>query len=199
MPTGYTEELYKKEIPLEKFIMTCARACGPCISMRDMSLSAKIPEKFEVNDYHQKESEKANATIERLSAMTTQECEAAAEKEYKNAKAMNEKAKIEREELRDRLMVMRAKVADWKPPTKDHEGLKKFMIGQLDDAIKYDATPWDIEIKKRTAAAWRSESLAEARDEQKYHATEYKKEVENVAFSNKWIAELRANLGIGKE
>ena len=198
MPTGYTEELYKKEIPFEQFVMTCARACGPCISMRDMSLSAKIPAKFEPDVYHKNESEKAKETIERLSAMTTEECEAAAEKEYKASKAMHEKAKIEREELRDRLMAMRTKVADWKPPSKHHEELKKFMISQLDDAIKHDASPWTHEAVKRTAAAWRSENLADARSEQKYHANEYKKEVDGVAFANRWLAELRESLEIRK-
>jgi len=44
MPTGYTAEIYEgeKEVTFEKFALTCARAFGACITIRDEPMSASI-------------------------------------------------------------------------------------------------------------------------------------------------------------
>ena len=50
MPTGYTAVI-EDGCTFKEYVMTCARAFGATISMREEPLSKEIPEKFEVSDY----------------------------------------------------------------------------------------------------------------------------------------------------
>jgi hypothetical protein len=92
---------------------------------------------------------------------------------------------------------MRSKVADWQPPRTDHQGLKDFMIEQLDQTISFDGKPGDFYLEKAvrvSGAQWRSDKLQEITRSIEYHTKEQKSEVERVATRNKWVADLRKSL-----
>ena len=50
MPIGYTSKLHDGDQPFNEFIMSCARAFGALVTMRDDPNDAPIPE-FEVSEY----------------------------------------------------------------------------------------------------------------------------------------------------
>lgn len=73
MPTGYTADLMEKGMEFKPFVLQCARAFGALITMRDDSLDAPIPEKFEPDDYHIKKLAEAIQEQKRLQSMTDDE------------------------------------------------------------------------------------------------------------------------------
>ena len=53
MPTGYTAELIEKGMEFNDFVLTCARAFGACIELRDRKL-APAPRTIPSNgNYHE--------------------------------------------------------------------------------------------------------------------------------------------------
>ena len=66
MPTGYTAKLMEQGQTFPEFIMSCARAFGALIMMRDDPANAPIPEKFEPSDYHVRALKKAYVEQTRL-------------------------------------------------------------------------------------------------------------------------------------
>ena len=53
MPTGYTSKI-ADGIGFKDFALSCARAFGACIEMRDDPSDKPIPNEFKPNDYHKK-------------------------------------------------------------------------------------------------------------------------------------------------
>lgn len=194
MPTGYTAELCDKDVAFEKFVLLCARAFGACIEMKEDSLGVPIPEKFEPNDHHNQKLMKARRQLGALLEMSRQECDEAADLEYVESMKAYENHIAQVGACRNRLLGMRMKVADWVPPTPDHEGLKKFMIQQLDETLKYDGLTCLSVPKKKTGDLWRASKVEALEWDIEYHEKERRKEVESVEEKNRWIADLRASL-----
>lgn len=199
MPTGYTAELCEKDVPFERFVMTCARAMGACVTMRESGLDVPIPRKLEPSDYHREHIEMAKTQLARLRSMTLNEAKAEAKKQYEIAMAEDERVIQERMKTRGRLLAMRAKVADWCPPTSEHEGLKEFMIQQLDETIRYDGAPWTPQAKLLSGEEWLENQLKSVERTLAYHADEYRKEVERTNERNQWIEDLRNSLGLAHQ
>ena len=83
MPTGYTSKIYDGEqVTGKEFLMTCARAFGALIEMRDESLNAKIPEELEVNTYHKKELENAKQKLKSIKNMSIEEVQKLVDEDY---------------------------------------------------------------------------------------------------------------------
>src|SRR5688572_14375055 len=76
MPTGYTSTLMEKGQSFPEFTMLCARAFGALIEMRDESLDATIPEKFEPSDYYTDRIAALKAELDTLTSMNASEREA---------------------------------------------------------------------------------------------------------------------------
>jgi len=137
MPTGYTEDI-KKGITFPQFAMSCARAFGACITMRDDSTDTPIPEEFKPSDWNLEELRKAEVTLEKLKDMTETEAERFARVEY-----WQESNRIVLEIKEDRKLMaqyrsMLEKVRQWQPPTLEHIEFKDFMVQQIERSIKFD-------------------------------------------------------------
>lgn len=194
MPTGYTAELCDGDVPFEKFVLTCARAFGALMSMRDDRLDAPIPEKFEPHDYHAKALAAAAKALVEVRAMSVAECEEATFKEFREAQAAYESEVEHKRAVRDRLLTMRAKVADWKPPTSEHEGLKKFMVEQLDSTIDWDGKVYLTPAKRATPEDWRRNRIASLERDVQYHTEHHRKDVEQADSRTAWVKALRESL-----
>ena len=72
MPTGYTAAI-KDGISFNEYALSCARAFGALIMMRDEPADAPIPDEFKPSDYHFKKIEEAKAELARLRAMSPDE------------------------------------------------------------------------------------------------------------------------------
>lgn len=196
MPTGYTAAI-ADDITFDAFVMSCARAMGALVMMRDEPMDAPIPERFEPSDYHTKKIAEATATIDRLAGMTDAEAEQAARDAYEAAISAQAAAIHRNDTLREKYRAMLAKVEAWKAPSADHEGFKTFMVEQITGSIDFDCDNRYYREQKHTkltGAEWRAQEEAKARKDIAYHEAENAKEIERTEARNTWLRQLRESL-----
>ena len=194
MPTGYTLDLYDgKDITFEEFALKCARAFGALIDMRDEPIDTPIPEKLEPSDYHLKELEKAVKRLEEIKDWDDEKAQQEAERLYQEALKKREEFIKKNEEICKRYEDMLLKVRQWKPPTPDHEGLKKFMIQQLEKSIEFDCSVPEIP-QRLSGEEFRKQQIEKILNDIEYHGKEYVEEVNRVYERNKWLLLLRKSL-----
>jgi hypothetical protein len=195
MPTGYTSRLCDGPQTFEEFVMGCARAFGAMIEMRDMDASAPIPEEFKPSDYHQKAIADARERLAKFKAMSELEAEKLAIAEYDEAVTTHHKRREDRRALRDRLGAMMRDVREWVPPTPDHQGMKEFMLGQLETTAEFDGRDWKIpEPDLVSGADYRLAGVKRALKDIAYHTVEHDKEVEWCRSRSAWVRALRESL-----
>lgn len=193
MPTGYTADIYDgKDISFNDFALKCARAFGACIEQRDDDPNdkPKLIEKTKDN-YHIRRLNEAKI----WKKPTKAEFDAYVQKQthYYN----------EQLDKQNKLKVLYAKMLDkandWTPPTKEHEGLKKFMIEQLNSSIEFDCKNdyYERELNNIKQLTY-NQYIKDMRDSNKwdieYHTNELKKNNERVDTRNEWISALYKSL-----
>src|SRR5258707_9646522 len=131
MPTGYTARLMEKGQTFPAFVMTCARAFGACIDMREDDMSTPIPEKFKPSLYHTEALEEAKNKLCQLESMDA--AEAFEFGKLRKLEAINSsKEWLAKQQLEnERLLDMKFRVETWTAPTSEHEGVKLFMLEQI--------------------------------------------------------------------
>lgn len=196
MPTGYTSKIYEgKEQTGKEFLMTCARAFGATIEMRDMGLDAEIPEEFQPSTYHQEQINIARENLLKYTEMTIEEASELAEMEYNQKLIDNKKYNDKKFALRDRYQNTLGEVLNWEPPTSEHEGLKKFAIEQLQESIKWDCTIYPREnYKKETPQEYIERKIGESLKDIEYYQKKWEEEVKRTNACNLWIKQLRESL-----
>jgi len=201
MPTGYTSQI-AEGISFEQFVLRCARAFGALITMRDEPFDTPIPEKFEVADYHLKQIADARAECNRIRAMSTEEMNAEALKDFEQECQARDKRIKAAYDLRTKYRKMLDEVNLWQPPTPDHQQLKTFMQDQIKSSIDFDCgidlikQYEDEQIKRLTGKEWQQKEIQRLETDIDYHRGEHDKECERVAQRNKWVKELRESLKV---
>ena len=196
MPTGYTFKLMEKGQSFEDFVMGCARAMGACVTMRDDPDDKPIPEKFEPSSFYAESLEKELRALAYLEALDDE-----GRDRWGRARKATEIQSVRESILRERAQNARlyeicAKVQAWTPPTPDHEGLKKFMLDQLDlSAIDVSYS----ELRAQDAVAKSpQEYFDEALKDHRRSSASYEREVEaeRQRASNRtdWISKLRQSI-----
>ncbi len=201
MPSSFTQELTKRNLDFPSFALLCTRAMGVCIMMRDDDLSAPIPQEFKPQNYHKKALAKAVVKLAKLRALKGDQQTAWGKRHRKKALASTRGYAV-REDNDDTLKIygdMLVQVEAWKPPTKDHEPLQRFMIDQLKQSMRFDnhADYWQGEVAKLEAKSdkeYFAEQLKKAKDDVVYHTKEWKEEVARVKSRNQWLKRLRESL-----
>jgi hypothetical protein len=196
MPTGYTAKLMESGETFPEFIMGCARAFGALIEMRDSPNDAPIPDKFEPSDYNAKRLISAREELVKLKAMSIEERttfgEAAKAEDIERSRKYLEKALAENSRLEE----MAAQVRAWTPPTKDHQGLKDFMLQQIDvskNSVDYSERSL-TEAQAKPAKVYYVEAVSSAARDIKYHTEGNAKEVERTNSRTEWVQQLRASI-----
>lgn len=194
MPTGYTCYIEDGKIDNAKdFLMLCARQFGACISMRDEPLLKPIPEKFEAETFYQERVKKLEEELQKLREMTAEQAEKEIEERYQKRIEERESYKKRKAELFLKYQQVLSGVYEWKPPTAEHEGLKRFAIEQIEMCIPDLTEPGPIGPKEtpqeyiENRLKWTLKDIADCRKA----AEEEKRRNEE---RNKWIADLRASL-----
>lgn len=143
MPSSYTVGIQNGTITtLRDFSLLCARAFEAAISLRDEPLAPIPPTLPPDNDesFYIKQIAEAKQRTVALANMTDAEIDQAALQCFEQAQF----AEVERRAKRDcelaRYKSMREQVQNWTPPTADHEGLKKFMLSQIEESIIVDCS-----------------------------------------------------------
>ena len=198
MPTGYTSSI-EKGISFKEFILDCARAFGACITMRDEAKGKPIPEEFKPSDYHSdkiKGSEKGLRDLRKITLkQAAKKGKEEYEKELKSSEAYINKCNVLRQKYEDMLNEVRA----WTPPTKEHTGLKDFMVKQLEQSIEFDCKTgyWvekHKEIKLLSGQDWLDKERKVLVRDLNYHTKEDIEEKSRVAGRNTWIRKLRESI-----
>lgn len=192
MPTGYTSLISEnKNVSFKDFVLTCARAFGPCIHQRDEDIRDKPKLREPSIQYH---LDAIKAAKKRSKPSKT------AFNKYKKDKIKEYTQYIqEKKQLKERYQLMLDQVQMWTPPTSDHKGLKEFMINQLYESIEFDCT---IDSSERDLYCYTNMTYEDYVAEMKkdsvweidYHTDEIEKEKKNVERANNWILALYDNL-----
>jgi hypothetical protein len=191
MPTGYTADI-KDGISFEQFVWTCARAFGALVMMRDDSMDAPIPERFEPSDTYKKWLLEERAKLGALVAMSVEEVAAAAEAAYLERHASWARRRAEKTELRNRYSEMLAKVVQWEPPTPEHQGLKDFMAQQLRESIDFDCgEKYDDEPQRLEPTDWHNQQVENTRKAIARHLQSHTEEHQRAESRNGWLKALR--------
>jgi arginine/lysine/ornithine decarboxylase len=194
MPTGYTADVVDGKITeFPDFAMTCARAFGALIDMRDEPFDAPIPEEFEPHtSYHDQAITKEMKRLGEIQAMTNAEADAAAKAEHEEAMRSRYEYLARKEVEGARLNAMLAKVRAWEPPTPDHHEMKNFMIQQLTVSMPGQYEPGIPVLLD--GATWRKQTGDKLAESIVYHKAERQKEIERTTSRTEWLKSLRASL-----
>lgn len=196
MPTGYTAPI-KDGIEFNEFVWNCARAFGALVEMRDEAMGVPIPE-FTPGDYHEKALKEANGDLVRFLKMTTAEADKAALREHEKSYESFEKKNHDQANLKSKYKAMLAKVEAWTPPTKEHEGMKKFMAEQIQESIKYDCHVYDMPEAIR-GKEWLKLQIEKAKRDIEYHTKEHAEEVKRCNDRNEWVKALASSVPMPKK
>ena len=140
MPTAYTNQIIEGDgVDLRTFMLSCVRAMGVLVTMRDEPFDAPIPKELvEASTYYIDALDRAKAEHARLTAMSSAEMEAEIEKVYLRLCTSWEEMRAKAAKDKTRYEDMLAQVNAWTPPTEEHRGFKAFMVAQLTESIKTD-------------------------------------------------------------
>lgn len=195
MPTGYTQIINEKpDTTFGQFALRCARAMGALVMMRDEPTDTAIPEDVSYSSgYHAKAIQQAADDLVKYNAMDEEDCELAAEKEYKLGLRAYREALLEKQTQARNYGAMLGQVLAWKPPTAEHKGMKEFMEKQLRESIEFDCyTP--TKPVKLTGAEWKQAKIDAAIHSLDYSTKSQREEDERNKSRNEWVKALRENL-----
>jgi hypothetical protein len=196
VPTGYTAAI-KDGISFKKFAMDCARAFGACVILRDEPPGGEaIPEEFTPSDYHEKAARRAREELSATLAMSPQERQQAADKQWETLEAIRATRLEENRRLRAAYESMLGSVDAWTPPTPDHTGLKAFMQTQIKESIDWDCSDeyHQKPIPRLTGEMWAVEKVGLLGRDIEYHDKHHAEEVERTAGRTAWVKALRDSL-----
>jgi asparagine synthetase B (glutamine-hydrolysing) len=193
MPTGYTC-IIEDGATFEQFVWRCARGVGMLANMREESMDAVVPEAFTPGEYYVKSVEEARTRLYDLERMTVAEAAVKAREEYDEAIAENverhEKARL----VRDRYLAMRDHVAAWEPPTADHQPMKKFMLEQIDESMRFDRHVYQVELPTLDGASWLADEKSDALKDLDRAEKSLAEEIKRTDTRNRWIRQLRLSV-----
>jgi DNA repair exonuclease SbcCD ATPase subunit len=196
MPTGYTAKLVESGQTFEEFVLTCARAFGACIEMRDEPLSKPVPEKFEVNPWHKNQLRAAKAELTRLKKLTATKKKVLGEKQRAQEIKSHEQYIQKQAAENARINQMILKVKAWEPPTPDHQGIKDFMLEQLNMSLgssEYSERSL-AQAKTRKPLDYYQAALRSAERDIKYHEEKMQEEVTRTDGRSDWVRQLRESI-----
>jgi hypothetical protein len=196
MATGYTGAVAEgKIVTLPDFVRSCAR--GFMIECRDSD--GPFPLVVKKSTYHQKEVTRARQSLLKLAKFTRAQILKFAENKKKNEISYHKESIATRNETFKRYTAMLAKVQAWTAPSENHQNLRKFMIEQLTESIRFDCesdyherevekidkqTPFEIYEAELKRAAW----------DISYHQKGDFEDEQRNNNRNEWVAQLEASL-----
>lgn len=197
MATGYTAKLHDGEPEtFKEFVWHCARAFGALVELRD-DFKAPIPKELEPYDYHQKALSRAKEELVEAKKMTLEEAGEKASEFYFEMLRDRYESKVKKTEIRLRYEARLAEVKAWIPPSSEHQGLKDFMIEQIEKSIDFDCKDysWETDLELESAEDYLARHIAQAEKDIEYHTQHWQEELDRTASRNAWIRELRNSIG----
>jgi len=192
MPTGYTEIIEDNpDTTLRDYVLRCARAMGACIMQRDDPADV-LPKMEKISTWHLDAMHKAQHDLIELESMGAKAIRALYESERQSNDKDNAEFLEKHERINDRYAKMRAKVVAWEPPTKNHEGLKRFMLEQIDICYWPDEKPYQCTIEP-TPEEWHKARIERAKRDIDYHSQHWEDEQKRYKERAEWVRALYAS------
>ena len=200
MPTGYTAGILDGTITtFEQFVLQCSRAFGATIHMRDESLDTPY-EPRTPSEYYSTSLQSQREELEKMKTISdeeiVQEYESLLRESLEYHEGELEKTKSNLEKLNSLLESAKS----WIPPTEEHDGIREYMIDQLELTIKADGdlsyhVDKIIQAKKEIEEGidpqvYRKERIKGIEDRISYYEIEHQKELERCKQSNRWMESL---------
>lgn len=193
MPTGYTAAVVDGSVTeFKDFALSCARAFGALVTMRDEPMDAAIPYEFKPCSYNEERLGEASRRLADLANMTDEEISAASALALLEAMNAHDRYEAQCTLEERRIEAMEVKVAGWKPPTAEHADMKNFMLQQL--AVSKRGSFRSQAPERLSAKDWHLAETIKAAKDIEYHAGEHAKEIERARSRTQWVAQLRASL-----
>ena len=197
MPTGYTAGIIDGEITtFEQFATQCTRAFGATIHMRDNPLGSPY-EPRTPSEYYSNSLQSQREKLEETKTMTDEAIVQDFETLLKDSLEYHERELEKTKVNLGRLNSIMESAKSWVPPTEDHEGVRDYMIDQLEITIKADGDPSYhvnkiVQAKKELEEGidpkvYREEKIKEIEDRISYYGAEVQKELERCKQSNDWM------------
>lgn len=197
MATGYTDPVGRGLVTdFSQFALQCTRAMGVAIMQRDEDGRAPLRLTQEPDTHYRDREQKY--TIDVLWWSLADDAEVL-EKQRIRVAEVNEFRASRRCEVGARIAsyeAMLAQVEAWVPPTVEHEGLKRFMIEQLTESIRFDR-PLESDSEEMvmvSAAAYRASELAKARRMRDEYAHQWAEEQRRTRERAEWVATFLGSL-----
>jgi hypothetical protein len=195
MPTGYTHSI-EKGITFKEYALSCAKAFGACVSMRDDPPDAEIPEEFKVDDYHLKRIEESKKQLYDFKNMSLAKQIKLFEDFKSNSIETSKKYIDERTQLKEKYNAMLKKVRKFKAPSPDHVEFKLFMESQIVKSIEWDC---DVEyyvkaiykVKDMKFDDWYNDEISTLEKSIESNQIHYAEEIARIDQRNRWIKQLR--------
>ena len=193
MPTGYTCGIADGTVTtFEEYALTCARAFGATIMLRDEPLSSEIPE-FKPSPYHQEQL--AESMEELIKIQTASNAELIAKWRAWRDKRLDSAKKgiADREEQKARYERMLADAKRFVAPTESHQEYAKFICKQLEESIEFDCSIgyYDEMLTVPSVEEWKQETISDLQRSIEYHQIGWADEVARVDQRNEWVKQLR--------
>lgn len=195
MPTGYTADI-KDGISFNTFAMNCARAFGALMEMRDLPSGSPIPERFEPSPYHRDKLAEARRQLAYYEGMSDDAAYDISSAERQDQERSRKQRLQENRNTLEAYQAMLKQARAWTAPTKEHEGLKEFMIKQIEESIRFDDSTKYLTKPTPviTVNEWLEGKKSEALTDIAYHKEHYDAEIKRTEERNAWIAALRSSL-----
>jgi hypothetical protein len=196
MPTGYTYQVCDGKITeFPEFAMSCARAFGALITMREDPADATIPEEIAPDTkYYEDRMAEDMSRMGEIQGMSMEDANTAALEAHRSALASRSKYLSDKEAEADRINAMLAKVRLWEPPTPDHVEMKTFMIEQLIISLPGNYAPAIPALLD--GPTWRQQEIDRLSDSVVRHKKEIAKEIERAKGRTAWVKALRGSLAL---
>ena len=203
MPTGYTAGILDGTITtFPQFAKLCMRAFVATIHLRDESLDHEYEPRVP-SDYHSKAIEKAKQSIIDAQKLSDNEIIEIKRKQLEDSKEYHLKSIENAKKSTIEMNKILSDVRKWQPPTTDHNGIKDFMIEQIEKTIDFDCKTdyhdkglieTETELLTLNASEIRKQMIEKAKKDLAYHNSENLKEIERCEKSNKWVSDLLESL-----
>jgi hypothetical protein len=189
-------KLVEKGQTFEEFILTCAKAFGACIEMRDDPLDTPIPDKFKGDSYYEKEMERSAVELKKLESMSeSARVKLGTERRQKNLDSIEDRLK-EIDVQNARVTNMVVLVNKWEPPSHDHVELKVFMLEQL--KLSFNDPVYWRNMKKlvssKSPVQYYMDEVNTTKEHIEYASKNHMEDLERLKERNLWIKQLRDSI-----
>lgn len=198
MPTGYTDRILKG-CTFEEFVWGAARGMGALIMMRDDSMDAPIPERFEPStSYYEQSLGRAKTDLVRFEKLSDEDFAEEAQADLEAARKEREEYVAKKTKDLELYKAMREKIEAWEPPSEIHEGFKEFMLEQISGSIKFDCGHMDdvVDESQYEPSLYRTRRIARAKRDIEYNTEQLAGELERTKDRNEWLSQLRDSVAV---